>query len=174
MTDETNDARPQHVHLDDLPWSSEERRGREFIKRKAVSAATAGRALGCSVYELPAGGRGWPHHYHHGNEEALFVLEGQGQVRLGTGDAERTVELRPGTWVVLPVGPAGAHSLTAGDGAPLRYLCLSTMNAPDITAYPDSGKFGLFAGSAPGGAREQRSLTAFVADKPEDYWEREP
>lgn len=174
MTSETDDARPLHVHLDDLPWNAEQRAGQEFIKRKAVSAATGGSGLGCSVYELPAGGRGWPHHFHHGNEEALFVLEGEGRVRLGTGDDERTVDLRPGSWVVLPVGPAGAHSLTAGDAGPLRYLCLSTMNAPDITGYPDSGKFGLFAGSAPGGDRERRTLTAFVADEPEDYWEREP
>ncbi len=46
------------------------------------------------------------------------------------------------------------------------------MIEPDITTYPDSGNFGLFAGAPPGS--DQRTLTAYMpADAKVDYWEGE-
>ncbi len=54
-----------------------------------------GKRLGCSLYELPPGKKSWPYHYHTGNEEAIFVLEG------GGGD-ERTLE--SGDYAAFPVG----------------------------------------------------------------------
>lgn len=46
------------------------------------------------------------------------------------------------------------------------------MIEPDISVYPDSNKFGLFASTAPG--REQRTVTAYLlADAQVDYWEGE-
>ena len=56
--------------------------------------------------------------------------------------------------------------LPASDGV-LRYLCMSTMRAPDICVYPDSKKFGLFGGGAPGRKSEDRYLTSFVRSEPE-------
>lgn len=48
------------------------------------------------------------------------------------------------------------------------------MIEPDIVAYPDSGKVGVFAGAAPGGPKEQRSINAFFRnDGATDYWDGE-
>jgi hypothetical protein len=48
------------------------------------------------------------------------------------------------------------------------------MIEPDITAYPDSNKIGIFAGSAPGGAKEKRSFNAyFPTDANTNYWDGE-
>lgn len=48
------------------------------------------------------------------------------------------------------------------------------MIEPDITGYPDSNKIGVFAGSAPGGAKETRRLNAyFPLDANTDYWDEE-
>lgn len=53
-------------------------------------------------------------------------------------------------------------------------LCFSTMIEPDITAYPDSSKIGVFAGAAPGGVKEKRTLNAyFPSDGETDYWDGE-
>jgi hypothetical protein len=54
------------------------------------------------------------------------------------------------------------------------YLAISTMNAPVIGAYPDSGKFTALAGAAPGGDKTKRrfGFTGRVADGV-DYWEGE-
>ncbi|MEM1032436.1 MAG: hypothetical protein AAGN82_18970, partial [Myxococcota bacterium] len=53
-------------------------------------------------------------------------------------------------------------------------VCVSTQREPDITVYPKSGKIGVFAGSAPGGPKGQRTLQAFLrADAAVDYWDGE-
>ena len=71
-------------------------------------------------------------------------------------------------------GEAGAHQIVNTSDEPLRYLCLSTMVKPDALIYPDSGKIGLFAGSAPGGPKEKRTLHKYLrADAGVDYFEGE-
>ncbi len=58
---------------------------------------------------------------------------------------------------------------TDGDD-PVRYLVVSTMTEPDVTLYPDSGTFGVYVGSPPGG-REERSLSGYYdVDETVDYW----
>jgi hypothetical protein len=36
------------------------------------------------------------------------------------------------------------------------------MIEPDVVVYPDSGKIGIFVGSAPGGPRENRTLHKYL------------
>ncbi len=62
----------------------------------------------------------------------------------------------------MPVGEVGAHQIIDSSDKPLRYLCFSTMIEPDARIYPDSNKIGLFAGSAPGGPKEKRTLSKFL------------
>jgi hypothetical protein len=48
------------------------------------------------------------------------------------------------------------------------------MIEPDILAYPDSGKVGVFAGAAPGGSKQHRTLNAFFRhNDATDYWDGE-
>jgi uncharacterized cupin superfamily protein len=74
---------PNVVGTGGLKWM-EQSHGEKFgFKCKSLGAATGGERLGCSLYEVPPGKRAWPHHYHLANEEAIFVLEGRGTLRIG-------------------------------------------------------------------------------------------
>jgi len=151
------------VNENELEWS-EQSRGEAFgYRRKTLGATAHGEKLGCSLYEVPPGRKAWPYHYHCANEEAIYVLEGSGTLRVG----EREVAISQGDYVALPVGEAYAHQVSNTSGEPLRYLCLSTMTEPDILVYPDSGKVGLFAGSAPGGPKERRYLHKYLREDAE-------
>jgi uncharacterized cupin superfamily protein len=157
------------VSAPSLDWTEYDppREGHRF-RRKQLGVAAGGEQLGASLYEVPPGQRTWLPHYHTGNEEAIYVLAGEGTVTLG---AERTDHaLSPGDYVALPTGEAGYHDVVSGDET-LRYLMVSTMEEPDVTVYPDDGKVGLYAGSAPGGDSEARTLSTYLDDSTGvDYW----
>jgi len=160
------------VSAADLAWTDHDDsdRGREGhrFRRKQLGAAAGSRALGASLYEVPPGKRTWLPHYHTGNAEAAYVLDGEGTVRLGPDRTERVVS--SGDYVALPRGEPGYHDIVAGEDR-LRYLMVSTMNEPDVTVYPDDGKVGLFAGSAPGGESDERLLSTYLdADAEVEYW----
>ena len=155
------------VNEADLDWTDYDH-GPVSFRRKQLGEAAGGTMLGCSLYEQPPGSRSWPYHYHTNNEEALFVLEGEGEVRLGG----ETVPVSAGDYVSLPADERGAHRVVTDEGS-LRYLIVSTMREPDVTIYPDAGTFGVFVGEAPGG-RAERELQGFY--RPEDaveYWSME-
>lgn len=143
---------------------------RPEVQRRALTALAGGQALGCSVYVLAPGASGWPRHYHAANEEAIFILQGAGELRLG----EACWPVRARDYVALPAGPAQAHQLTNTGHQPLEYLCLSTMVPVDVTVYPDSDKLAIFAGSAPGGSASARFVSgSWRRGDAVDYWEGE-
>jgi uncharacterized cupin superfamily protein len=103
---------------------------------KPLAVSTGARGVGCTWTEVPPGKTAWPRHFHCVNEEALFILEGEGTLHIG----EATVPVRPGDHVTFPVGPDFAHQLLNTGTAPLRYLSLSTLHTADVVGYPDSKK----------------------------------
>jgi uncharacterized cupin superfamily protein len=158
------------VNEQDLEWGEQSHGDKFGYRRKQLGSAAGGEKLGCSLYEVPPGRRAWPYHYHLANEEVIYVLEGSGTLRIG----ERKVTLSRGDYTALPVGEAGAHQIINSSDEPLRYLCFSTMIEPDAMVYPDSSKIGLFAGAAPGGPKEKRTLSKFLrADAEVGYYEGE-
>jgi uncharacterized cupin superfamily protein len=109
--------------------------------------ARLGRALGAeqtgaSVYELPPGQSVCPYHYEYGEEEWVLVLAGNPSLRTPDG-AER---LEPFDVAFFPKGPAGAHQIRNDTDAPVRILMFSNVVDPSATAYPDSGKVGIWTG----------------------------
>ncbi len=151
----------------ELDWQRTDR-GRFAFRRKQLGAAGDGQDLGCSLYEVPPDKRAWPYHYHTANEEALFVLAGEGALR-GPGDERRALE--PGTYVSLPAGPGGEHTVENTGSEPLRYLAISTMIEPEVLVYPDSEKVGVMAGAPPGGESDERLIDAyFKMESAVDYW----
>ncbi|RKG77063.1 cupin domain-containing protein [Corallococcus terminator] len=158
------------VHAEDLPWTEVAHGTRVALKRKQLGAAAHGRKLGCSLVELPPGRRSWPLHYHLANEEALYFLAGAGTLRLGSEE----VPVREGDYVALPPGAGTAHQLINSGTEPLRYLCFSTMEEPDVLVYPDSKKVGIMAGAAPGGDKASRTLHVNLPLAASvDYWDGE-
>src|SRR5919197_1624980 len=149
--------------FDDAP----ERPG--FSSRRARIGRQAGaEKLGVSLYEIPPGNASFPYHWHGANEELAIVLSGRPSVR--TPDGWR--ELAAGEVVSFPTGEAGAHQLANRSEEPARVLVISTMIAPEVNGYPDSGK--VLATLRPPGSPGDGSLAAaFHLDDEVDYWEGE-
>ena len=99
---------------------------------------------GASLYEVPPGQAVCPYHYEYGEEEWVMVIEGRVAVRAPEG----TEELGRGELAFFPKGPAGAHQILNETDQPARVLMWSNVVHPTATAYPDSGKVGLWAGVA--------------------------
>ena len=97
---------------------------------------------GMSVYELPPGQSVCPYHYEYGEEEWVLVLTGRPTLR--TPDGER--ELAPFDASFFPIGPDGAHHIRNDTAATVRIAMWSTVITPSATAYPDSGKVGVWTG----------------------------
>lgn len=108
------------------------------FRRKRLGTAAGGKKLGVSWFELQPGTKAFPHHFHLANEEAVFILEGEGVVRFG--DEEHAV--RSGDFLAFPPGPP-AHQILNRSLAPLRYLAISTVIEPEVVLYPDSKKVGV-------------------------------
>jgi uncharacterized cupin superfamily protein len=142
-----------------------------FTWRRARLGRQAGaEELGASLFELPPGASSFPLHVHHANEEMLVVLAGRPTLR--SIDGER--ELETGEVVACPAGRRGAHRLDNRTGEPARFLVVSTMNAPEVNEYPDSGKIWVrdyAPGATPG---ESSELDTVVPSEPEiDYLDGE-
>ena len=105
-------------------------------KRSRIGRQTGARQLGASLFELPPGASSFPLHVHHANEELIVVLAGRPTLR--SLDGER--ELQPGEVVACPTGRRGAHRMDNRSDEPARFLIVSTMIAPEVNEYPDSGK----------------------------------
>lgn len=161
-------TKPPFVHLDDLELH-EEAHGERFASANASIGAQLGlKGLGCRLSEVPPGKTAWPRHAHLANDELVLILAGNGRLRYG--NAEYAVAA--GDLLAFPGGdPAAAHQIVNDGDLPLRYLCVSTQQAPDIAIYPDSGKFFVVAGSAPGGDKAARTFAHVgrLADAV-DYW----
>ena len=159
------------VHLSELPLT-EQRHGTRFTASMAQLPAAAGaRKLGARLTEVPPGKTAWPHHCHHVNEEMFVILAGRGTLRLG----EAGHPIAAGDVVVCPAGgPETAHQIVNDGTDALRYLAISTMEQPDVCEYPDSGKFTVMVGAAPGGPKAQRRLgfCGRLSDAV-DYWDGE-
>jgi uncharacterized cupin superfamily protein len=162
--------RPNVVGDGDLEWEDQSHGERFGYRRKQLGLAAGGEKLGCSLYEVLLGRRAFPYHYHLANEEAIYVLEGSGILRLGGEE----VRVSKGDYVALPAREEASHQLINSSEVVLRYLCFSTMIEPDVMVYPDSGKVGIFGGAAPGGSKEKRTLSKFLwGDAEVGYYEGE-
>ena len=158
------------LNLDQAPledWRHGERYEARMVQ---IGRLLGARKLGCRLVVLPSGKAAWPLHAHHVNEELFLVLEGRGLLRLG--DARHP--LRAGDVVSIPPGPERAHQIVNDGSEDLRYLCISTMEEPDIVEMPESGKINVMVGSPPGGDRAARKLSLCLPlDAAVDYWEGE-
>ena len=92
--------------------------------------------LGASLFEVAPGGETFPIHIHHANEEMMVVLVGT--PTLVTPDGERVLEA--GAVVACLAGREGAHGLRNDTDQPVRLIVVSTMLAPEINEFPETGE----------------------------------
>jgi len=143
-------------------WDRQEDREGWHSKDAWVGHHIGAELLGGSMYELEAGDKLWPYHTHHANEEWVLVLRGSPTLRTTEGEQV----LNEGDVACFPRGKDGAHQLVNRTDDSIRVLMLSTLVAPDIVEYLDTGKVG-----ARSVAGERIMLSK---PGPElDYWEGE-
>jgi uncharacterized cupin superfamily protein len=137
----TERRHPHVINLDEIPTGSASHGDKFAYTARRLAQPTAGKGLGCSWFEIAPGKTAFPCHWHSSNEEAIYILGGEGTMRLG----EARVPVRAGDYIALPPGPAIAHQLINTSDAPLTYLCISTMNTVEVVGYPDSKKIAAVA-----------------------------
>ena len=159
------------VNLADVMLQTQQHGERFAAQMGAIAPLIGATKLGCRLTVLPPGKRAFPFHNHHVNEELFVILAGSGILRLG----DQTFALKAFDVVCCPPGGIEtAHQIINTAEVELRYLCFSTMETPDVMEYPDSGKFGVFVGAAPGGNRGDRTFSIFSPkDAAIDYWDGE-
>ena len=146
--------------------ADQERSG--FTYRRAKLGAQAGATqIGASLYEIPVGQATFPYHAHTANEELLIVMRGRPHLRTPAGWRQ----LDEGEVIAFPVGEEGAHQLQNRTDEPVRVLVVSTMIAPEVNLYPDSGKL-MAATRAPGAAGEGFQ-ESYRREEASGYWEGE-
>jgi uncharacterized cupin superfamily protein len=118
-------------------WDAERDEPPYRWRRSRIGRQTGARQLGASLFELPPGATSFPLHIHYANEEMLVVVGGR--PTLSTPGGSR--ELVAGDVVACPAGRDGAHRLTNDTDAPARVLIVSTMHAPDINEFPETGEY---------------------------------
>ena len=139
-----------------------------------IGGRVGAQQLGYNITAVPPGKRAFPYHSHRVNEEMFLVLQGSGEVRIGS----ETFPLRTGDILACPAGgPETAHQIINTGTDELRYLAVSTMRSPEICDYPDSNKFGVY-GERPGSAQAQEPQPRnfrFLAREAQsvDYWDGE-
>ena len=117
-------------------WDAEVDAGGGAVLRAVRLGAHAGaERLAANLYELDPGAFVSPLHFHHANEELLFVLSGTPSVRLAA-DAERT--LAPGDVVSFAAGPDGLHQVVNRSGARARVLICATNDLPEVAEQPEN------------------------------------
>jgi uncharacterized cupin superfamily protein len=122
----------------DTGWERGEFRCAEFQLAEPLGASV----IGATVYEMQAGDKLGPYHYHSGVEEWMYVVSGAPVLRDPGG--ERTLE--PGALAAFRSGPLGAHTVHG----PGRIVMFSTgatgWGEAFVTVYPDSDKIGAARG----------------------------
>jgi uncharacterized cupin superfamily protein len=113
--------------------------GAPYVWRRAMLGRQAGsERLGASLFRLPPGSATFPLHAHLHNEELLIVIEGTPTLRTSTDDPGRV--LRAGDVVAFPAALEGAHQLRNDTDAEVSVLIVSTMLAPEVNVFPDTGE----------------------------------
>ncbi|MCA9514089.1 MAG: cupin domain-containing protein [Myxococcales bacterium] len=135
------------VNIDEAPPMERGVGGNFGATFRRLGASAGARQLGCTYFEVPPGRSAVPMHWHTINEEAVFIVAGEGTMRVG----DARVPVRAGDWASFPVGPGHAHRLENTGTEALRYLCISTTSQGEVCGYPDSKKIGAYAFSSVAG-----------------------
>jgi uncharacterized cupin superfamily protein len=157
------------INLEELEFT-EFGKGEKFrAERAPVSSAIGAKKLGYAVVRLTPGKRAWPYHSHYVVEEMFYVLSGEGTLR----HADEEHPIRAGDFICAPADPDQPHQIVNTSDGDLSYIALSTQESTDVFLYPDSGKYGVWHGSA----RDPNAPGSFLVfarkETAVDYWDGE-
>ncbi len=124
------DEVPEETHLNGEHWGGHH-------KKLTPSMRPHGGMLGVRQLRVPPGRTAYPFHAHLREDEAFFILSGQGLLRYG----DDLHPLRPGDCVSCPAGTGKAHQIVNTSGhEDLIYLSIGNRDPHEVCTYPDNGK----------------------------------
>jgi len=163
----------QIINIKDIEYMDWGHGDRFEAKLGDVSSRIGARKLGYNITVLPPGKRAFPLHNHRVNEEMFFILEGEGEIRIGA----ETYPVTKGDVIACPPGgPETAHQLINTSGKDeMKYLAVGTSMSPEIAEYPDSGKVGVLAKFSAEGNGKPTLMRYMIRSQAEmaEYWEGE-
>lgn len=102
---------------------------------KAIGDAAGLQHLGVHLITVQPGQRSTEYHFHHYEEECVYVLSGRGSAVIG----EQTHKVGPGDFMGHPRDNV-AHEMINDGSEPLVCLVIGQRLPQDITDYPRQGK----------------------------------
>ncbi len=121
-------------NVDELPLEAEVH-GRYAWHMRDLGRGAGSVTTGLRHDRLEEGQWTCPPHWHTAEEELFVVLDGVGEVELGT----QRFALRPGSIVARPPGTGVEHALVGGPGG-MTYLAYGTRVPGDVCFYPRTQK----------------------------------
>jgi len=117
-----------------LPLTRKDRRPGQGSDETNVSRAIGLKRLGASYFEVRPGEAAFPYHVHLGEDELIYIIEGEGTYRFG----EETYAVKAGDMLGAPAGGVGyAHQLINSGAATLRYFCVSDLPTINVGNLPE-------------------------------------
>ena len=102
---------------------------------KSIGDAAGLKNLGVHLITVAPGQRSTEYHFHHYEEECVYVLSGHGTAFIG----EQTHKLGPGDFLAHPIDKL-AHEMINDGNEPLVCLVIGQRLVQDITDYPRRSK----------------------------------
>jgi uncharacterized cupin superfamily protein len=102
---------------------------------KSIGDAAGLKNIGVHLITIAPGDRSTEYHFHHYEEECVYVLSGRGTAVMG----DQTHPLGPGDFLGHPIDKV-AHEMINDGTEPLVCLVVGQRLAQDITDYPRQGK----------------------------------
>jgi len=124
------------MNLLEPSWDAEVGEDGSVLRAVRLAQPAGSRRLAANLYELEPGAMVSPLHFHHTNEELLFVLSGTPTLRLSEHH-ERVLD--PGEVVAFPTGPDGTHQILNRSAGPSRVLICATNELPEVAEQVENG-----------------------------------
>lgn len=102
---------------------------------KSLGDATGMKSLGIHLITIQPGHDSTEHHFHHFEEEAIYVLSGEGIVTIG----QEQHAIGAGDFIGCPIDHV-PHSMHATGVEPLQCLVVGNRLQADVSDYPNAGK----------------------------------
>jgi uncharacterized cupin superfamily protein len=128
------------MNLFEPTWAVEVDANGAVLRATRLALHVGANRQAANLYELDPGALVSPLHFHHHNEELLFVLTGTPSVRRSDDNIR---DLTPGEIVAFPTGPGGVHQILNRSDQPTRVLICATADLPEIAEQTETGNLAL-------------------------------
>jgi uncharacterized cupin superfamily protein len=120
--------------LSALPLTRRDRRPGQGSDEANVSRAIGLKRLGASYFEVRPGESAFPYHVHLGEDELIYIVEGEGTYRFG----KQNYAVKAGDMLGAPAGGVDyAHQLINSGERTLKYFCISDLPPINIGNLPE-------------------------------------